>query len=125
MFGSPEIEFDIYPTLTDEDFGIRRPGWVLKLNEAEDQMLMKIKAWPFISYSMHPALFFVIMTICASWCLFIRRNQYLIVLFLVFLNFLVLLLCPWNGVIRYALPLVYALPVGILIFSVPQEDEKY
>ena len=125
MFGSPEIEFDIYPTLTDEDFGIRRPGWVLKLNEAEDQMLMKIKAWPFISYSMHPALFFVIMTICASWCLFIRRNRYLIVLFPVFLNFLVLLLCPWNGVIRYALPLVYALPVGMLIFSVPQEDEKY
>ena len=55
------------------------------------------------------------MILTGLYCLYGKEYRRLLVVLPIFLNWLVLLLCPANGVLRYLIPLIYALPIELVV----------
>lgn len=91
------------------------PQWVQGFVQKEDGFWNYLIKIPIIGCFFRAAIFSWVMIITAFYCLYSKRYKYLIALAPVAVNFGVCLLSPWNGIIRYALPVIFAVPMCICI----------
>lgn len=103
--------------------GASTPQWVLSFEEKEQAFWSFLIHIPVIGCLFRTAIFTWITVVAFFYCIYLRKGKWLLALVPVFLNLMVCMLSPWNGVIRYILPVIYALPVHMCILGRRTEPE--
>lgn len=103
-------------------FGAVSPQWVQDFTAKENEFWLQITEIPIIGCFFRAAVFSWVMIITVFYCIYSKRYRCLIVLTPVLLNFAVCILSPWSGIIRYALPVIYAIPMHLCILFGKEAD---
>lgn len=111
--GYSKAELDLY---MDVSYGAVTPQWVLNFEEKENTFWQFLIHIPIIGCFFRVAIFTWFTIFAFFYCVY-RKEKGLLVLIPVFLNIMVCIFSPWNGIIRYALPIVYALPVAACLLG--------
>lgn len=135
FFKHPDIYFQALFAITDGyyyigserailslDTGLRiagasTPEWVLNFQEKEQNFWAFLVHIPVIGYFFYNAIFTWITIFTFFYCIYLRKNKWLLILVPVFLNLLVCMLSPWNGVLRYMLPVIFSFPLQVCIWG--------
>ena len=135
FFKHPDIYFQALFAITDGyyyigserailslDTGLRiagasTPEWVLNFQEKEQNFWAFLVHIPVIGYFFCNAIFTWITIFTFFYCIYLRKNKWLLILVPVFLNLLVCMLSPWNGVLRYMLPVIFSFPLQVCIWG--------
>ena len=105
-----------------DDYGAYNPDWVLYLIEKEKAFLERLILIPFAGQIFKNTFFSYAALLTGLYCWYSEKYKRLLVVLPVLLNFLVLLLCPANGMLRYSIPLIYALPIEYVLIVYKGED---
>lgn len=97
--------------------GAQTPQWVINFVLAENAFWEFLVRIPLVGCFFRVSAYAWVMIVTFFYILYSRQVRWLLIMLPVILNFLITLLCPWNGVVRYALPVIYALPVCICILG--------
>lgn len=108
-----KVDMDLDSEL--DDYGAHSPDWVVHLIEEEKAVLERIISIPLIGHFFRNTFFAYAVILTGLYCLYGKEYWRLLVVLPIFLNWLVLLLCPANGVLRYLIPLIYALPIELVV----------
>lgn len=114
-----EAILDLYDRIpVDVAFtGAKTPQWVINFALAEEAFWNFLVHIPLIGCFFRTAIYAWIMIITVFYILYRRKNRWLLIMLPIILNFIITLLCPWNGVVRYALPVIYSLPICICVLA--------
>lgn len=114
-----EAILDLYPKLpVDAQLtGVSTPKWAEAFALKEDAFWTFLTGIPLLGCLFRTAVFSWVMFFTLFYAAYRKKGGWMLVMAPVFLNFAVTLLCPWNGVIRYGLPLIYAVPIEICILG--------
>lgn len=102
--------------------GAQTPQWVINFVMAEDTFWNFLVHCPLIGCFFRVAVYAWAMIITLFYILYRRKARLLLIMLPIVLNFMTTLLCPWNGVVRYALPVIYSLPICICILGMEQDS---
>lgn len=113
--GSERAVLDLYTGIGVA--GASTPEWVMDFQQKEQEFWSFLIHIPVIGSLFCNAIFTWITVVASFYCIYMKKSKWLLVLVPVILNLLVCLLSPWNGVVRYMLPVIYALPVFACVFG--------
>lgn len=112
---------DLYGTL--DMFDAKSPNFVESVLEAEDGAWDKIINTPIIKYLFRPGFYsLILMLTIIVWLL--KRDTKVFSLIPILLNLIILLLCPWNGVMRYELPVLWGIPIEMTLLFYKKSADK-
>lgn len=135
LFKHPDVYFKAFFAITDDYYyigskraildlytgvgvgGASTPEWVLNFQEKEQTFWSFLTHIPIIGSLFCNAVFTWMTIFTIFYCFYLRKNRWLLILVPVFLNLMVCMLSPWNGVTRYMLPIIYALPLQVCILG--------
>lgn len=118
--GSERAILDLYTGVGfagAEVAGASTPEWVLIFQQKEQALWAFLIHIPVIGSLFCNAIFTWITVIILFYCVYRKKGKWVLALMPVILNLMVCMLSPWNGVTRYMLPVIYALPVYVCIMG--------
>lgn len=119
--GYGKAELDLY---MDVGYGASTPQWVLNFEEKEMALWQFLIHMPIIGVFFRVAIFTWITFFSFFYCIYRKEKKCLLVFTPIILNLVVCILGPWNGIIRYALPIIYALPVTVCLLGKKEVNDK-
>ena len=111
--GYDETNIDIYHKL--DVYGAFWPDWVVSFEEAENEFFEEMVDFPVLGQLLKCSIICWISLHSLLYLLYLRQFRRALIMMAICLNFFVLLLCPANGYLRYTLPLIWLVPVGVLL----------
>lgn len=98
-------------------YGMNSAPWVENSIKFETEVLVRLRRIPLVQLLFRCAFFFYFMVVSVLAVIFNKKYRQLIIFTPFILSFLVMLISPINGDVRYTLPLIYGVPVFLaLIF---------
>lgn len=114
-FSYKDLRLDLYAHKLELPVNISIPEWSYEKLGKQQECLEFLQNIPIIGCFFHIAAFSWLVLGTVFYCIYIRKYDWILILVPVLLSFAACLLGPWNGVFRYALPVIYAFPICLCL----------